>query len=87
MGEKGNITSAELLTTATGVGAAVSGSGSAVGSAVEGVAGRFADTAIDKGADAGMTAAGEKWKEHRENGADGSGDRASGDGSEPPTSG
>ena len=65
MGEKGNITSEELVATAGGVGAVVAGAGTQVTAVFEEAGGKLRDTVIDKGADAGIATATDKWKQHR----------------------
>jgi len=62
MGEKGNISSQELVAGATGVGAVVATAGTQVTAIVESAGETVKDKIIDKGADAGIAAAGEKWK-------------------------
>ncbi len=69
MGEKGNITSDELV--AAGSGAVVAGAGTQVTAVFQEAADTVKDKVLDKGADAGITAATEKWKS-RSDGADGS---------------
>jgi len=71
MGEKGNISSEELV--AAGSGAVVAGAGTQVTAVFEEAAGTIKDKVLDKGADAGIATATEKWQQHR---ADGSGDPA-----------
>jgi len=71
MGEKGNISSEELV--AAGSGAVVAGAGTQVTAVFEEAAGTIKDKVLDKGADAGIAAAGEKWQQRR---ADGSEDPA-----------
>jgi hypothetical protein len=69
MGEKGNISSDELV--AAGSGAVVAGVGTQVTAVFEEAAGTIGDKVLDKGADAGIATATEKWQQRR---ADGSGD-------------
>ena len=71
MGEKGNISSEELV--AAGSGAVVAGVGTQVTAVFEEAAGTVKDKVLDKGADAGIAAATEKWQQRR---ADGSEDAA-----------
>lgn len=73
MGEKGNITSEELAAAAAGsggVGAVVAGAGTSVTAVFEEAGGALKDKVIDKGADAGIAAAQEKWRERRAAGED-----------------
>jgi hypothetical protein len=70
VGEKGNISSGELL--AAGSGAVVAGTGTQVTAVFQEAADAVADKVLDKGADAGIDAATEKWKQ-----------RGSGDAGEP----
>ena len=77
MGEKGNITSEELAVSAAaagGSGAVVAGAGTQVTAVFEQAGETLRDKVIDKGADAGIAAATEKWK----------GRNANGEGDEPP---
>jgi len=74
MGEKGNVTSEELVGATTGVGAVVAGAGTQVTAVFEEAAGTVKDKVLDKGADAGIGAATEKWKQGK---GDGSGESAS----------
>ena len=62
MGEKGNISSDELV--AAGSGAVIAGAGTQVTAVFEDAAGTVADKVLDKGADAGIAAASEKWQQH-----------------------
>ena len=71
MGEKGNISSEELV--AAGSGAVVAGAGTQVTAVFEEAADTIRDKVLDKGADAGIAAAGDKWQQRR---ADGSEDPA-----------
>ena len=71
MGEKGNISSEELLT--AGSGAVVAGAGTQVTAVFEEAAGAIKDKVLDKGADAGIAAATQTWQQRR---ADGSEDPA-----------
>ena len=68
MGEKGNITSEELVSAASGMGAVVAGAGTQVTAVFEEAGGKLRDTVIDKGADAGIASAADKWKQHRASG-------------------
>ena len=68
MGEKGNVSSEELL--AVGSGAVVAGAGTQVTAVFEEAADTIKDKVLDKGADAGIAAATEKWKQHNGNGSD-----------------
>jgi hypothetical protein len=63
MGEKGNVTSGELVGTASGVGAVVASAGTQVTAVFEEAAGNVRDKIVDKGADAGIATATEKWKQ------------------------
>ena len=67
MGEKGNITSAEL---ADGAGAVVAGAGTHVTAVFQEAGETLKDKAIDKGLDAGITGAQEKWRSRREDDPD-----------------
>jgi hypothetical protein len=71
MGEKGNISSEELL--AAGSGAVVAGAGTQVTAVFQDAADTVADKVIGKGADAGIDVATEKWKQRGagENGSPG----------------
>lgn len=69
MGEKGNITSEELAAatataraTAGGLGAVVAGAGTTVTAVFEDAGTTVKDKVLDKGADAGIAAAQEKWR-------------------------
>ena len=62
MGEKGNISSDELV--AVGSGAVVASAGTQVTAVFEEAADTLKDKVLDKGADAGIDAAREKWQ-HR----------------------
>ena len=53
MGEKGNVTSEELVTAVAGTGAVVAGAGTQVTAVFEEAAGTVKDKILDKGADAG----------------------------------
>jgi hypothetical protein len=66
-GEKGNVSSEELL--AAGTGAVVAGSGTQITAVFEEAADTFKDKVVDKGADAGIASATEKWKQ-RNGGSD-----------------
>ena len=66
MGEKGNVTSEELLT--SGTGAVVAGAGTEVTAVFKEAGDTLLDKAVDKGADAGIDVATEKWKERRGDG-------------------
>jgi hypothetical protein len=70
MGEKGNITSDELV--AAGSGAVVAGAGTQVTAVFEEAADTVKDKVVDKGADAGIAAATEKWQ-HRNGDSDAGG--------------
>ena len=61
MGEKGNISSDELV--AAGSGAVIAGAGTQVTAVFEDAAGTVTDKVLDKGADAGIAAASEKWQQ------------------------
>ncbi len=74
MGEKGNISSDELI--AAGSGAVVAGAGTQVTAVFAEAADTVKDKVLDKGADAGIAAATEKWQ-HRNGDPDA-------DGSAPP---
>ena len=71
MGEKGNVSAEELL--GAGSGAVVAGAGTQVTAVFEEAAGTIKDKVLDKGADAGIATATEKWQQRR---ADGAGDPA-----------
>ncbi len=71
MGEKGNISSDELV--AAGSGAVLAGAGTQVTAVFEEVADTIKDKVLDKGADAGIATATEKWQQRH---ADGSEDPA-----------
>ena len=66
MGEKGNVTSEELVTAVAGTGAVVAGAGTQVTAVFEEAAGTVKDKILDKGADAGIAGAAEKWKQRRD---------------------
>ncbi len=66
MGEKGNVTSEELVTAVAGTGAVVAGAGTQVTAVFEEAAGTVKDKILDKGADAGIAGATEKWKQRRD---------------------
>ena len=69
MGEKGNITSDELVTAASGgVGAVIAGTGTTVTAVFEDAGGTLKDKVIDKGADAGIAAAEERWRRNHPTG-------------------
>jgi hypothetical protein len=68
MGEKGNISSEELV--AAGSGAVVAGAGTQVTAVFEEATGAVKDKLLDKGADAGIAAATEKWQQHRADGSE-----------------
>lgn len=69
MGEKGNITSDELTSAASGgMGAVLAASGTTVTAVFEDAGSTLKDKVIDKGADAGIAAAQERWR--RSNAAD-----------------
>jgi hypothetical protein len=80
MGEKGNLTSEELAASAGGAGggAVIAGAGTHVTAVFEEAGETLKDKVIDKGADAGIDAATERWKGRNADGPDG--------GSVPPTS-
>jgi hypothetical protein len=63
MGEKGNISSDELV--AAGSGAVIAGAGTQVTAVFEEAADTIKDKVLDKGTDAGISAASEKWQQHR----------------------
>lgn len=67
MGEKGNITSAEL---ASAGGAVVAGAGTQVTAVFEDVGSSIKDKVIDKGADAGIAGAQEKWRSRKDDDSD-----------------
>ena len=68
MGEKGNISSTELV--AAGSGAVVAGAGTQVTAVFEEAAETIKDKVLDKGADAGITAATEEWQRRRGDGSE-----------------
>ena len=68
MGEKGNVSSDELL--AAGTGAVVAGAGTQVTAVFEEAADTIKDKVLDKGADAGIASATEKWKQRNGGGSD-----------------
>jgi hypothetical protein len=68
MGEKGNISSEELV--AAGSGAVVAGAGTQVTAVFEEAAGTIKDKVLDKGADAGIASATEKWQQRRSDGTE-----------------
>jgi hypothetical protein len=68
MGEKGNVSSEELL--AVGSGAVVAGAGTQVTAVFEEAADTIKDKVLDKGADAGIASATEHWKQRNGNGSD-----------------
>jgi hypothetical protein len=68
MGEKGNISSEELLT--AGSGAVVAGAGTQVTAVFEEAAGTIKDKVLDKGADAGIAVATETWQQRRADGTE-----------------
>lgn len=63
MGEKGNVSSEELV--AAGSGAVVATAGTQVTAVFEEAADTVKDKIVDKGSDAGIAAATEKWKQRR----------------------
>ena len=63
MGEKGNISSDELV--AAGSGAVIAGAGTQVTAVFEETADTIKDKVLDKGTDAGIASATEKWQQHR----------------------
>jgi len=71
MGEKGNLTSEELLavtssaTEPSGMGAVVAGAGTTVTAVFQETAGSLKDKVVDKGLDAGITEAQQRLKERR----------------------
>jgi len=67
MGEKGNVTSEELVSATAGVGAVVAGAGTQVTAVFQDAAGGVKDKVVDKAADAGIGAATEKWKQRNAN--------------------
>lgn len=71
MGEKGNVTSEELVGATTGLGAVVAGAGTQVTAVFEEAAGSVKDKVFDKGADAGLGVAAEKWKQRHADDSDG----------------
>ena len=76
MGEKGNITSEEL---AAGGGAVMAGTGTQVTAVFHDVGESLRDKVIDKGADAGIAGAQEKWRARKD------GDGPDADGAGPAT--
>jgi hypothetical protein len=66
MGEKGNVTSAEFASAASGVGAVIAGAGTQVTAVFEEAADTIKDKVIDKSADAGIAAASERWRQRGE---------------------
>ena len=66
MGEKGNITSAELA--GSGAGAVVAGAGTQVTAVFQDAGETIKDKIIDKGADAGIAGAQEKWRARQDDG-------------------
>ena len=68
MGEKGNVSSDELL--AAGTGAVVAGAGTQVTAVFEEAVDTVQDKVLDKGADAGIATATEKWKQRNGGGSD-----------------
>ena len=68
MGEKGNISSTELV--AAGSGAVVAGAGTQVTAVFEEAVDTIKDKVLDKGADAGIASATEHWKQRNGNGSD-----------------
>ena len=73
MGEKGNLTSEELAASAgaAGSGAVFAGAGTQVTAVFEEAGEALKDKVIDKGADAGIDAATERWKGRKGEGAAG----------------
>lgn len=67
MGEKGNVTSEELV---AGGGAVTAAAGTRVTAVFEEAGETLRDKVIDKGADAGIAGATERWRERRERAAD-----------------
>lgn len=63
MGEKGNISSDELV--AAGSGAIIAGAGTQVMAVFEEAADALKDKVLDKGADAGLAVASEQWQQRR----------------------
>lgn len=63
MGEKGNITSEEL---AAGGGAVLAGAGTHVSAVFREAGETITDKVIDKGADAGIAGAQERWRARRD---------------------
>jgi hypothetical protein len=68
MGEKGNITSDEL---AAGGGAVMAGAGTQVTAVFQDAGQTIKDKIIDKGADAGIAGAQEKWRARNDSGDSG----------------
>ena len=68
MGEKGNVSSDELLV--AGSGAVVAGAGTHVTAVFEEAADTIKGKVLDKGADAGIASATDKWKQRNGNGSD-----------------
>ena len=71
MGEKGNLTSEELAASAaggSGTGAVIASAGTQVTAVFEEAGGALKDKVIDKGADAGIAAATQRWEERRDDG-------------------
>ena len=65
MGEKGNLTSSEL---AAGSGAVLAGAGTSVSAVFQDAGESIKDKIIDKGADAGIAGAQEKWHARNDKG-------------------
>jgi hypothetical protein len=63
MGEKGNLTSSEL---AAGSGAVLAGAGTQVSAVFQDAGESIKDKIIDKGADAGIAGAQEKWRSRKD---------------------
>jgi hypothetical protein len=68
MGEKGNVSSDELLV--AGSGAVVAGAGTQVTAVFDEAADTIKGKVLDKGADAGIASATDKWKQRNGNGSD-----------------
>lgn len=67
MGEKGNLTAAEL---ASGTGAVIAGADTEVTAVFKEAGETIKGKIIDKGTDAGIAGAQEKWRSHKDDGSD-----------------
>lgn len=65
MGEKGNVTSGELVGAASGMGVVAAGAGTQVTAVFEEAADKLTDTVIDKGADTGIGLATDAWNQRK----------------------